>query len=431
MRILVVGGGGREHALVWKIRQSPVVKEVYCAPGNAGIKELADCVPIDTSNIVELADFAQTIRADLTVVGPELPMVLGIAEEFHRRNLSIFCPSRGAAEIEGSKAFARGFMDRQGIPSPRYAVCATKEEVEEYLRAGELGYPVVVKADGLAGGKGTTIAEDAGQLRDQARALMEEKKFGAAGARIVLEEFLEGEEVSFFALSDGARVLPLVSVQDHKRALDGDQGPNTGGMGTVSPATNLSLDIHKQVMSEVVVPTVKGMADEGRKFQGVLYVGLMITADGPKVLEFNARFGDPECQVIMARLRSDVVPLLAGVADGDLGDARLEWAKEPACCVVLASRGYPDKSETGQPIDGLEKLKSEGDIVVYHAATSEQDGRIVTAGGRVLGVTAVGANLGAAVSRAYEGVDKISFDGMQYRRDIGRSALARLQKQSG
>jgi phosphoribosylamine--glycine ligase len=426
MRILVVGNGGREHALVWKIRQSPLVEEVYCAPGNAGIRAIADCVPIHTSNIVELADFAQTIRADLTVVGPELPMVLGITEEFRRRGLTIFCPSRAAGELEGSKAFSRGFCQRHGIASPRFAVCATPEEFQEYMSGAALGYPVVVKADGLAGGKGTTIAENAEELRAQVAGLMDDRKFGAAGSKVVLEEFLPGEEVSFLVLSDGAKVVPLVSVQDHKRALDGDQGPNTGGMGTVSPATNLSLDMHKQVMQDVVLPTIKGMDAEGRKFQGVLFVGLMITEQGPKVLEFNARFGDPECQVILARMRSDIVPLLRGVAEGDVGDIRIDWLKEPACCVVLACKGYPEKVESGQRIEGLDTLKGESDVIVYHAATETKDDHIITTGGRVLGVTALGANLDAAVQRAYKAVEKISYEGMHYRKDIGRKALARL-----
>jgi phosphoribosylamine--glycine ligase len=430
MKVLVVGNGGREHALVWKIRQSPLVKEVYCAPGNAGIRALADCVAIDVSSTVELADFAQTIKADLTVVGPELPMVLGITEEFHRRNLSIFCPSRAAGEIEGSKAWAREFMARRNIPSPRYRVCGSLEEVEELLGGDGLGWPLVVKADGLAAGKGTIVAKDAAEARAFATGMMQDRKLGAAGARLVFEEFLEGEEVSFLVLSDGARVVPLVSVQDHKRLLDGDEGPNTGGMGTVSPATNLSLDAHKRVMQEIIIPTISGLAEDGRRFQGVLYAGLMMTAAGPRVLEFNARFGDPECQVILARMRSDIVPLLKGVALGQLVETRIDWAKEPACCVVVAARGYPEKVETGQVIEGLDGLKGQGDVIVYHAATDLKDGRTVTVGGRVLGVTALGANLAAAVQRAYQAVEGISFDGMHYRKDIGRQALARMQKQA-
>jgi phosphoribosylamine--glycine ligase len=426
MKILVVGNGGREHALVWKIRQSPLVQDIYCAPGNAGIAEVADCVPIDTSNIVEVADFAQTITADLTVVGPELPMVLGIADEFVRRGMPIFSPSRAAAEIEGSKAFAREFMTRHKIPSPRYEVCQTHEEALDFVERAPFGFPFVVKADGLASGKGSVIVKNIAEASTVVGDMMADKKFGSAGAKTVMEEFLAGEEVSFLVFSDGARVVPMVSVQDHKRALDGDEGPNTGGMGTVSPATNLSLDAHKQIMQEIVLPTIAGLAAEGRRYQGVLFTGLMITESGPKVLEFNARFGDPETQVIMARMRSDIVPILQQVAAGQLKETKIEWAKEPAVCVVLASKGYPDTPETGKVVSGLDALSEDTDVVVYHAATAQKDSQVVTVGGRVLGVTALGANLDAAVARAYEAVGKLSFDGMFYRKDIGQKALARL-----
>jgi phosphoribosylamine--glycine ligase len=428
MKILVVGNGGREHALVWKIRQSPLVTDVYCAPGNAGIADLADCVPIETSSIVELADFAQTIKADLTVVGPELPMVLGLGDEFARRGLAVFCPSRGAAEIEGSKAFAREFMQRHQIPSPRWAVCQSVDEALAFVEKAPFGFPIVVKADGLASGKGTVVAENRAQATAVVGQMMTEKKLGNAGAKVVMEEFLDGDEVSFLVLSDGSKVVPLVSVQDHKRALDGDQGANTGGMGTVSPATNMSVDLHKQIMQEIILPTIGGLAAEGRKFQGVLYAGLMITAAGPKVLEFNARFGDPETQVILARMRSDLVPLLQQGAAGQFGDTKVEWAKDPAVCVVLASKGYPETTETGKAISGLGSLANETDVIVYHAATAKLDDAVVTVGGRVLGVTALGSNLDAAVARAYEAVGKISFEGMQYRKDIGRKALARLHE---
>jgi phosphoribosylamine---glycine ligase len=426
MRILVVGNGGREHALVWKIRQSPLVEEVYCAPGNAGIAELADCVPIDTSNIVEVADFAQTIKADLTVVGPELPMVLGMAEEFARRGLAIFCPSRAAAEIEGSKVFAREFMARHNIPSPRYEVVQTVEEAHAFVDKKPFGFPFVVKADGLAAGKGSIVVDDPAEAKTVIGEMMADKKFGTAGSKLVMEEFLPGEEVSFLVFSDGAKVVPMVSVQDHKRALDGDKGPNTGGMGTVSPATNLSLDVHKQIVREIILPTIAGLASEGRRYQGVLFAGLMMTDAGPKVLEFNARFGDPETQVIMARMRSDIVPILEQVAAGQLKDTKIDWAKEPAVCIVLAAKGYPDTPETGKAVKGLETLAGENDVVVYHAATANREGQVTTVGGRVLGVTALAANLDAAVGRAYEAVAKISFDGMFYRKDIGQRALARL-----
>jgi phosphoribosylamine--glycine ligase len=428
MKILVVGNGGREHALVWKIRQSPLVTDVYCAPGNAGIADLADCVPIEASSIVELADFAQTIKADLTVVGPELPMVLGLSDEFARRGLVAFCPSRGAAEIEGSKAFAREFMQRQKIPSPRYEVCQSVDDALAFVEKAPFGFPMVVKADGLASGKGTFVAENRAQATTVVGQMMTDKKLGKAGAKLVMEEFLPGDEVSFLVLSDGSKVVPLVSVQDHKRALDGDLGPNTGGMGTVSPATNMSVDLHKQIMQEIILPTIGGLASEGRKFQGVLFAGLMIKTEGPKVLEFNARFGDPETQVIMARMRSDLVPLLLQGAEGQFGESKVEWAKDPAVCVVLASKGYPESSETGKAITGLESLQKEANVIVYHAATAKQDGAIVTVGGRVLGITALGSNLDDAVTRAYEAVAKVSFEGMCYRKDIGQKALARLHE---
>jgi phosphoribosylamine---glycine ligase len=426
MKILLVGNGGREHALAWKMRQSPLVSELYCAPGNAGIAEIADCVPIDSSNIVEVADFAQTIKADLTVVGPELPMVLGIGDEFVRRGLRIFCPSRGSAEIEGSKAFARDFMARHNVPSPRFEVCSSLDEALAFVKKAPLGYPFVVKADGLAAGKGTAVVQDAAEAKVFVEQIMADKKFGSAGAKVVMEEFLQGEEVSFLVFSDGARVVPMASVQDHKRALDGDKGPNTGGMGTVSPTTSISLEGHKRIMQEIVLPTVAGLAAEGRSFQGVLYAGLMMTEAGPKVLEFNARFGDPETQVIMARMRSDLVPILQQVATGTLGDMRIEWVKEPAVCVVVASKGYPDTPETGKVVTGLESLKEWSDVVVYHAATKRDEGQVKTVGGRVLGVTALGANLESAIARAYEAIGRIHFEGMTYRRDIGARALARL-----
>ena len=319
-------------------------------------------------------------------------------------------------------------MVRHKIPSPRFEVCGTLEEAEAFVAKAPFGYPMVIKADGLAQGKGTVVADDAAEAQKAIAHMMTDKKLGSAGLKLVMEEFLPGEEVSFLVLSDGSKVRPLASVQDHKRALEDDKGPMTGGMGTVSPATNMSLEMHKQVMQEIVLPTISGLDAEGRRFQGVLFVGLMITEAGPRVLEFNARFGDPETQVIMARMRSDIVPLLLQVAEGQLKDTtKIEWAKEPAVCVVLTAKGYPDAVETGQEIGGLEALEGESDVVVYHAATAKKDGKVVTVGGRVLGVTALGANLEAAVTRAYEAVGRISFDGMQYRRDIGQRALARLR----
>ncbi len=427
MKVLVVGNGGREHALAWKIRKSPLVKDLYCAPGNPGMAQVADCVAIESTHIVELADFAQSIGADLTVVGPELAMVLGIADEFQRRGLTIFAPTRAAAEIEGSKAFARDFMSRHNVPSPRYVIARSPEEALRAIDEDVLGLPVVLKADGLAAGKGAIVARDRDEARQAVRDLMEEKRLGSAGARLVLEEFLPGEEVSFLVVSDGARAVPLISAQDHKRVFDGDQGPNTGGMGCVSPATNLSVEAHKQIMQEVILPTLAGLSAEGRRFQGVLYAGLMLTERGPKVLEFNARFGDPETQVILPRLRSDLVPVLLGAARGQLPEARLEWSKDAATCIVLASRGYPDAAQTGHAIEGLETLDGQADVIAFHGATARRDGRLVTVGGRVLGITALGPTLEASIERAYAAAAQVSFEGRHYRRDIGQKALARLK----
>ena len=427
MRVLVVGSGGREHAICRAFHASSRVDRLFCANGNAGISEIADCVPIDTSNIVEVADFAQMIKADLTVVGPELPMVLGIGDEFARRGLPIFSPSRAAAELEGSKAFAREFMQRHKVPSPAYRICRTLEDAKKTVKAAPFGFPMVLKADGLASGKGTILAKDAAEATAAVDLMMTDRKFGNAGSRMVIEEFLQGEEVSFLVLSDGARVVPLMSAQDHKRAFDDDKGPNTGGMGAVSPATTLTVDAHKQIMQETILPTIAGMAAEGRRYQGVLFAGVMMTDKGPKVLEFNARFGDPETQAILVRMKSDIVPILKGVALGSLKESRIEWAKEPSACIVVATKGYPEAPETGQKITGVDALKGRSDVALFHAGTGRKDGALVTVGGRVFGVTALGANLDGAIQTAYEAVAKISFDGMHYRRDIGRKALSRLQ----
>lgn len=428
MRVLVVGGGGREHALAWKLEQSPEVSELYCAPGNAGIAGVADCIDIDPSDIVELADFAENLSIGLTVVGPELPLILGLADEFERRGLSVFGPNRAAAELEGSKAFAKDFLKRHGIPTARYHVVSSMDEAKSVIESDEVGTPIVVKADGLAGGKGVSIASSRDEALAASEKLIDERQLGSAGTRLVLEEFLEGEEVSFFALSDGQHVLPLVSAQDHKRAYDGDEGPNTGGMGCICPATNLKADTLKRIVKEIVNPTISGLAAEGRRYQGVLYCGLMLTSDGPKVLEFNVRLGDPEAQAILPRFKGDLLPLLLEVAEGRLGKHRPEWTREPAVSVVLASGGYPGPYQTGKPIEGLESGTVElGEgAYVFHAGTKMEDGKLVTAGGRVLAVTALGQNLKAAIENCYQGVGHIRFDGCHYRKDIGQRALARL-----
>lgn len=428
MRVLVVGGGGREHALVWKLRQSPEVSEIYCAPGNAGIRAQADCVPIDPSDIVELADFAEKLSIGLTVVGPELPLILGLADEFQRRGLAVFGPNRAAAELEGSKAFAKDFLNRHKIPTARYHVVSSMEEAKSVIQGNEVGLPLVMKADGLAGGKGVSVIETRKEALEVAKKLIEGRQLGSAGTRLVLEEFLQGEEVSFFALSDGHNVLPLVAAQDHKRAYDGDQGPNTGGMGSICPATILNAETLKAIVKDIVHPTISGLASEGRKYQGLLYCGLMITAEGPKVLEFNVRLGDPEAQAMLPRLKSDLFPLLLEVSQGRLGQHKIEWTREPAVTVVLASGGYPGKYETGKEITGLDEgnVEIEEGTYVFHAGTKIESGKLVTAGGRVLAVTGLGQNLKMAVERAYAAADRAQFEGRQFRKDIGQKALARL-----
>ncbi len=428
MRVLVIGSGGREHALCWKLAQGEGVREVFCAPGNAGIAQAARCVPIDPSNIVELADFAQGIKIDLTVVGPELPLTLGIADEFERRGLPIFGPSQAASEIEGSKVFSKQFMLKHDIPTAACRICESAEQALDYLKSKEVSFPAVIKADGLASGKGVLIVEDRKQAQQAVEMMMVEKKFGVAGERILVEEFLEGSETSFFVFSDGSRVVPMVTCQDHKRALDDDKGPNTGGMGAYSPAV-LNQETFKQILNDIMIPVVSGLAAEGRTYKGVLYAGIMMTEKGPKALEFNARFGDPECQVLMPRLNSDLVQVLLAAAEGHLDRVKLEWHRASAACVVLASGGYPGAFETGKPIDGMAEAAAQTGVVIFHAATKEGDaGRLVSSGGRVLGVVGLGTDLAQAVERAYAGARSIRFEGMQYRHDIGKQALELLRE---
>lgn len=421
MRVLVVGGGGREHALVWKLGQSRRVDALYCLPGNAGIARLARCVPGDPEDVAAVAAFAEREGIGLTVVGPEAPLVAGLADELARRGLGCFGPTAAAAALEGSKAFAKDLMARHGIPTAAYRVFDAPAPARDYIRS--LGGPVVVKADGLAAGKGVVVArgpEEALRAVDEA---MVSGAFGAAGRRIVVEEFLEGEEVSVLALTDGERVIPLASAQDHKRALDGDRGPNTGGMGAYSPAPVYTPELARRVEAEILLPTVRALAAEGRPYRGVLYAGLMVTAAGPKVLEFNCRFGDPETQAILPRLESDLLEVLEAAAAGDLGGVTLRWRPGAAVCVVMASGGYPGRYEKGHPISGLDEAEALEDVIVFHAGTAARDGEVVTAGGRVLGVTALGPSTAAAVSRAYEAVGRIRFAGAHYRRDIARRAL--------
>ena len=419
MKILVVGGGGREHALVWKIRQHPEVEEVFCAPGNPGIAALADCVPIDPTSLVELADFAEGVRIDLTVVGPELPLTMGIADEFRKRGLRIFGPSSAAAEIEGSKAFAKDFLARHDIPTARYRTFTSAAEASRYLKSSEVSYPVVLKVDGLAAGKGVLVAPDRSAAQRFASEVLDGKKHGSAGERLVIEEFLEGEEASFFALSDGKRVVPMVACQDYKQLGEGDTGPNTGGMGTISPPAVMDQAMFSRTLQEIILPTVAGMDSEGRNYRGVLYAGLMITDQGPKVLEFNARFGDPETQVLMRRLQSDLVGPLLAAAEGRLAGVKLDWRRETCACVVLASQGYPGTYPKGIAIRGLADAAGLEEVEVFHAGTRRDGDDIVTSGGRVLGVTALAADLPGALRQAYRAVDCIHYEGKTFRRDIG------------
>ena len=423
MKILVIGSGGREHALVWKIAQSPLVKKVYCAPGNPGIGQLAENVAMKVDDLQGLLAFAQQQKIDLTVVGPELPLSLGIVDLFEEHGLKVFGARKNAAFIEASKAFAKDLMKKYDVPTAAYEVFTEVEPALAFI--DKIGIPIVIKADGLAAGKGVVIAE----TRDQAVAtvldMLSGKTFGSAGARIVIEEFLRGEEASFLAFTDGKNIIPLASAQDHKAVFDGDKGPNTGGMGAYSPAPVVTPDIHERVMLEVMRRTVDGMAAEGRPYRGVLYAGLMIDGDKIKTLEFNARFGDPECQPLLMRMKSDIVPILLAVADGDISKATIEWHDKAAVCVVMAAEGYPGEYRKGDVITGLGKAAEMDDLFVFHAGTSLQDGNCVTNGGRVLGVTALGSTVQEAINRAYAGIDVITWSGVHYRRDIGRKALDR------
>lgn len=421
MRVLVVGGGGREHALVWKISQSPQVKKIYCAPGNAGIAREAECVSISAEDVKSLVAFAEKEKIDLTVVGPEAPLTMGIVDTFESRGMRIFGPRRNAAEIEGSKAFAKDLMKKYGIPAGDSRNFQDYGAAVTYVK--EKGAPLVVKADGLAAGKGVILCRRVEEALTALDQIMVQKTFGSAGSKVVVEEFLEGEEASFLAFTDGETVLPLPTSQDHKAIYDGDQGPNTGGMGAYSPAPVVSEKIHRDVMEKIMIPTVRGMSNEGKPYRGVLYAGLIIRDGKSKVLEFNARLGDPETQPILMRLKSDLIPVLEAAIDGRLAGLKVEWDPRPAVCVVMASGGYPGKYEKGKVIHGLEEAAKIPDTFVFHAGTSFRDGKAVTSGGRVLGATALGGTVGAAIQKAYEAAGKISWEGVYYRKDIGRKAL--------
>ena len=421
MKILVIGGGGREHALVWKLAQSPRAGKIYCAPGNAGIADEADCVPVDLKSLDSMIALVTNIQPDLTVVGPELPLMLGVVDEFTGRGWRTFGPTRAAAQLETSKSFAKEFLQRHHIPTAHYAIANSPNEVRDAL--AHLHTPVVVKADGLAAGKGVVIAKTKDEAAAVAGEMLSGRMLGEAGARVVLEEFLQGDELSFLVVSDGERVAPLVAAQDHKRVGDGDTGPNTGGMGAYTSRIIIDDKMRDWLLAHIARPVVAGMKAEGAEYKGVLYCGLMMTARGPMVLEFNCRFGDPETQPILMRLESDLVEAIEASIDGRTSDGDFSWSDDAAVCVVMASGGYPGAYESGKKMTGLnEAAKLEG-VKIFHAGTSKRDGDFYTAGGRVLGVTARAADLETAVSRAYEACGKIQFEGAHYRKDIAARAL--------
>lgn len=428
MKILVIGSGGREHALVWKISQSRRVKKIFCAPGNAGIADLATCVPIEAVEIEKLIQFVKTEAINLTVVGPEAPLSLGIVDTFQKKGFKIFGATRKAAEIEYSKSFAKSLMNQYGIPTAESKSFTRHEKAEAYIRKAD--FPVVVKADGLAAGKGVLICQTVDEALDALKLIMLDMAFGEAGKKVIVEEFLIGEEASFLAFTDGKTVLALPSSQDHKAVFDNDEGPNTGGMGAYSPAPVVDEYLHRRIMEEVMIPTVNAMATEGRPYKGVLYAGLMIDNDKIKVLEFNARFGDPEAQPLLIRLKNDIVDIMEAIIDGRLDKCRLDIDERASVCVVMASGGYPGAYSKGIPIFGLEDVRKLKNVIVFHAGTSFANGTlgsVVTNGGRVLGVTALGDSVKEAIATAYHAVSKITWEGVQYRRDIGQKALRRLE----
>jgi phosphoribosylamine--glycine ligase len=421
MKVLIIGGGGREHALVSKLRQSPRVTQVYCAPGNGGIADEAEVLPADPKSVESMLAVAHRVQPDLTVVGPEVPLQLGVVDEFQKQGLPIFGPTKAAARLESSKAFAKEFMQRHHIPTAHYAICGSLDEVHEALP--HFHTPLVVKADGLAAGKGVVICKSKDEVVATATEMLSGKMLGAAGSRIVLEECLQGEELSFLVLSDGERIAPLVAAQDHKRIGDGDTGPNTGGMGAYSTPAILDDQMRDWLVHHVARPVVAGMKEEGSEYKGVLYCGLMMTARGPMVLEFNCRFGDPETQAILMRLDSDLLEALEASIENRVSDGDFKWSQDAAVCVVMSSGGYPGSYEAGKKIIGLQDAAKLEGVKVFHAGTSSHDGSYYTSGGRVLGVTARAADLESAVARAYEAVGKIGFEGAHYRKDIAARAL--------
>jgi phosphoribosylamine--glycine ligase len=419
MKILVVGSGGREHALAWKISASPKVEKLYCAPGNPGTMNLAENVSIPDSDIKGLAGFAAEKKIDLTVVGPERPLTLGIVDEFTERGLRIFGPNKKAAELEGSKIFAKQFMDRHRIPTGRFKVAESPIQAMRILKSGEFFFPLVLKADGLAAGKGVIVCPSLHKAEEALDAIMVKKQFGEAGKRIVIEEFLKGKEVSFIVISDGAKMQPLVTTMDHKAVYDGDKGPNTGGMGAISPSPFITPEIFSDVINNIVFPTINRMREEGRKYRGVLYIGLMLTEEGPKVLEYNCRFGDPETQVQMLRLESDLVDVILHGLEENILQEEIQWSAKASACVVLASGGYPVAYETGKLITGLDEIAAIPGLTIFHAGTKFDNGEYYTNGGRVLDICSSDETLAVTMENIYSAISDISFEGMHFRRDIG------------
>lgn len=418
MKVLVIGGGGREHAIVWKIAQSSMVDKIYCTPGNGGISELAECVDISVTDLDGLLQFALDNSIDLTVVGPEAPLSLGITDLFEANNLRVFGPGKKAAMLESSKAFSKEFMERNNIPTAKYKVYTDPQAAKAELDS--FGYPVVIKADGLAAGKGVIIAGNREQAVAAIDDMMTDKKFGAAGSSVVVEEYLTGKEASILAFVDGNTAVPMVGAQDYKRALDGDKGLNTGGMGAVSPAFYYDESTAKAAEADIIEKTINSLKKEGICYKGVLYFGLMLTAKGPKLLEYNARFGDPETEVVLLRLKTDLVDIMNAVIDGRLEAQPIEWREESAVCVVMASGGYPEHYENGYEINGLDKLRNEKDVMVFHAGTKNNAGKTVTSGGRVLVVSALGKEAESAREKAYKAIENLHFEKAYYRKDIGK-----------
>jgi phosphoribosylamine--glycine ligase len=417
----VVGSGGREHALVWKLRQSPEVEAIYCAPGNGGIASLAEIIDIGAEDIEALAEFAESKDIDLTIVGPEAPLAKGIVDVFEKRGLRIFGPSKAAARLESSKAFSKNLMKKYHIPTSQFAVFDDAQAARAYVR--QVGAPIVVKADGLCGGKGTIVANTLSEALGAIDLLMEDKIFKSAGERVVIEERLYGEEASIIVITDGTTIVPMLAAQDHKRLHEQDKGPNTGGMGAYAPAPVITDELAKQIMDTIIAPTIKGLAKEGIHFKGVLFAGLMLTPDGPKALEYNVRFGDPEAQAILPLLESDIVPLFHDTVEGRLSSDAARWSSDSCVCVVLASQGYPGEFQIGKEIKGLDAVKDRTDVQIFHAGTKRDRDRFLTWGGRVLNVVASDADIEGAIKKAYETIEHVSFDGMTYRKDIGWRAL--------